>query len=182
MLFDPPRDNGGLRWCRFTMAVSVTQSHRDAMMIGEGKKLARVNNGQMTGEWKVGAATNCRHRFDGDWWTPWSFVNVITFTHGVRVSEHERSINCTVPIGKRNQRDQKVWNEGGMNSSPRVNLTLRFRIIFKLLCGDAFDSKIYMAHDSLIKKKSDELQTMDFCKECFLLGIILNDRSLGAEN
>lgn len=94
------------------------------------------------------------------------------------MSEHERSINCTVPIGKRNQRDQKVWNEGGMNSSSRVNLTLHFRIIFKLLCGDAFDGKIYGVRFVNLKKKKK-----DFCKGCFLLGIIrLSSRSLGAEN
>lgn len=39
-------------------------------------------------ELKVSMATNCRHRFDDDWRMSWSFVNVITFTRGIRVSEH----------------------------------------------------------------------------------------------
>lgn len=65
----------------------VTQSHRYTMMVSGKKNWWPLITGKCH-ELKVSMATNCRHRFDDDWRMSWSFVNVITFTRGIRVSEH----------------------------------------------------------------------------------------------
>ena len=87
-------------------------------------------------EWKVNMATNCRHRFDGDWRMSWSFVNVITFTRGIRVSEHgaRHSIDkpgFVVPFGKYNQWSKCLGNicrTGLLSKQQLINIVQPYEI------------------------------------------------------
>lgn len=133
------------------------------MMIGGrgGKKLARVNNGQMTR-----MESRRGDKLPASIWRWLMDALVIrqryyVYTRCTRV--------WTWTIDKLYGSNWKTQSTGSKSVERGrdelvVNLTLHFRIIFKLLCGDAFDGKIYGVRFVNLKKKKKRTFVRDaFC-------------------